>query len=444
MSTVPPLARCLRRAAPEDPAAPARHARDARPVARRASTTRRRARRSTPCSTTSATSSRPATSGLHRAFLHTFLAMRAAEAQGPAAVLAMLVAIGDTAAQVAQESRRRHDRGRRADAAADARHREHRARGERPDRRGARRRVAQWRELAAASGRRGIEAGRVNERAATQPMLRVAGDTNVGKVRTTNEDSMIVDPARGLYVVLDGMGGANAGDVASQTARDAIREFVASSGDDDGAAAAARGRRSSTRCAAVYQRGAGRARERHGMGTTCVACLVVDRAARDRRARRRLPRVPAAQRPPADRSRATTRSSRSSSTAACCRADEAERHPYKNVLSRNLGARPRRASTARPRAQAGRPADAVQRRAVRLRVGRGDPVPARLGRRARARRARPDRARAARRRRRQRDDDRDRGAAPPRRRRRRSCARAARSRGGSTASGSCRSRRSAG
>ena len=44
--------------------------------------------------------------GLHRAFLHTFLAMRAAEAQGPAQVLAMLVAIGDTAAQVSQESDR--------------------------------------------------------------------------------------------------------------------------------------------------------------------------------------------------------------------------------------------------------------------------------------------------------------------------------------------------
>ena len=41
--------------------------------------------------------------GQHRAFLHTFLAMRAAEAQSPASVLAMLVAIGDTAAQVAQE-----------------------------------------------------------------------------------------------------------------------------------------------------------------------------------------------------------------------------------------------------------------------------------------------------------------------------------------------------
>ncbi|HEY3800977.1 MAG TPA: hypothetical protein VGL61_00155 [Kofleriaceae bacterium] len=41
--------------------------------------------------------------GLHRAFLHTFLAMRAAEAQLPGAVLAMLVAIGDTSAEVAQE-----------------------------------------------------------------------------------------------------------------------------------------------------------------------------------------------------------------------------------------------------------------------------------------------------------------------------------------------------
>lgn len=41
---------------------------------------------------------------LHRAFLQTFLAMRAAEGQSPAAVLAMLVAIGDTAASVAQEA----------------------------------------------------------------------------------------------------------------------------------------------------------------------------------------------------------------------------------------------------------------------------------------------------------------------------------------------------
>jgi hypothetical protein len=41
--------------------------------------------------------------GLHRAFLHTFIAIRAAEAQSPATVLSMLVAIGDCAAQVVQE-----------------------------------------------------------------------------------------------------------------------------------------------------------------------------------------------------------------------------------------------------------------------------------------------------------------------------------------------------
>jgi hypothetical protein len=41
--------------------------------------------------------------GLYRAFLHTFMAMRAGEAQSPGAVLAMLVAIGDGAAEVAQD-----------------------------------------------------------------------------------------------------------------------------------------------------------------------------------------------------------------------------------------------------------------------------------------------------------------------------------------------------
>ena len=38
-----------------------------------------------------------------------------------------------------------------------------------------------------------------------QAGIRVAGDTHVGKVRSTNEDAMIIEPAHGLYVVLDGM-----------------------------------------------------------------------------------------------------------------------------------------------------------------------------------------------------------------------------------------------
>src|SRR5690606_17534559 len=96
---------------------------------------------------------------------------------------------------------------------------EHGAAAERSDRRRAR---APQAEL----GRH--EAGQlVNQHTPTPPAgMRVAGDTNVGKVRETNEDSLILEPVRGLYAVLDGMGGANAGDIASQTARDAIRDFV--------------------------------------------------------------------------------------------------------------------------------------------------------------------------------------------------------------------------
>ena len=109
----------------------------------------------------------------------------------------------------------------------------------------------------------------------TQPAaLRIAGDTHVGKVRETNEDSMIVDHQLGLYVVLDGMGGANAGDVASQTARDAIRDFVAQrkKAMEPRALLEAAIQYGS---AAVWN-AAHQSRERHGMGTTVVACLVLN------------------------------------------------------------------------------------------------------------------------------------------------------------------------
>ena len=58
--------------------------------------------------------------------------------------------------------------------------------------------------------------------------LAAHGVTHQGR-RTTNEDAFLVDANRGLFVVADGMGGHNAGEVASSLAVKAIGDFL-----DDG------------------------------------------------------------------------------------------------------------------------------------------------------------------------------------------------------------------
>ena len=53
-----------------------------------------------------------------------------------------------------------------------------------------------------------------------------AGVTDVGCVRKHNEDSLLSDPALGLFVVADGLGGHAAGEVASQIVVETVGRFV--------------------------------------------------------------------------------------------------------------------------------------------------------------------------------------------------------------------------
>jgi PPM family protein phosphatase len=56
--------------------------------------------------------------------------------------------------------------------------------------------------------------------------VRLVGETDIGKVREHNEDTIAYDPEIGLLVVADGMGGYNAGEVASGIAVKTIVNLV--------------------------------------------------------------------------------------------------------------------------------------------------------------------------------------------------------------------------
>jgi PPM family protein phosphatase len=56
--------------------------------------------------------------------------------------------------------------------------------------------------------------------------LNIVGRSDVGKVRTTNEDEIVFDPERGLAILADGMGGLEAGEIASSTAVQTILDTL--------------------------------------------------------------------------------------------------------------------------------------------------------------------------------------------------------------------------
>jgi len=53
------------------------------------------------------------------------------------------------------------------------------------------------------------------------------GLTDIGLVRQTNQDTLLIDDELGLWIVADGMGGHAGGDVASQLAIESIHKYVA-------------------------------------------------------------------------------------------------------------------------------------------------------------------------------------------------------------------------
>jgi protein phosphatase len=115
--------------------------------------------------------------------------------------------------------------------------------------------------------------------------VEVAGKTDVGCVRTNNEDNFGYDTDCGIFVVCDGMGGAAAGEVASQlgvaTVLSYFRQMAAADAypaferrfEDCSEHANALGNAILSANRTIYQAGLADI-QRSGMGTTIAAVLV--------------------------------------------------------------------------------------------------------------------------------------------------------------------------
>ena len=103
--------------------------------------------------------------------------------------------------------------------------------------------------------------------------IHAAALTDIGRVRSNNEDTFGIDAEHALYTVCDGMGGAAAGEVASHLACSTLLDVFAQHTEklqmDDRLALAIHAANAAVRLA-------GQQAGHHGMGTTLVAAAVAD------------------------------------------------------------------------------------------------------------------------------------------------------------------------
>ena len=104
-------------------------------------------------------------------------------------------------------------------------------------------------------------------------MLEAFGLSDPGCIRSNNEDYFISDSRSGVFIVADGMGGANAGEYASRLSAETLYEFLLNSSEDNSLGNLEQGfanANSAVRTASLE------GPEFDGMGTTLVAVRVVD------------------------------------------------------------------------------------------------------------------------------------------------------------------------
>jgi serine/threonine protein phosphatase PrpC len=118
-------------------------------------------------------------------------------------------------------------------------------------------------------------------------LIQAAGSTDIGLVRKNNEDNFGYDLRYGIFVVCDGMGGQQAGELASKIGVDTVLDFFRHHQDQDHGSAPTGGagfEGVSPRAArlgtaiqlanqSIYESGAGNP-SHAGMGSTLVAVLV--------------------------------------------------------------------------------------------------------------------------------------------------------------------------